>query len=82
MSVFAEPRHIIDKDEAVELITAVLPDVNARELRERLNSEKGFVWIKRQVTPRSARDFHLGLPGIGFCPKTSASIPTARSARM
>src|SRR4051794_35925973 len=28
MSVFAEPRNIIDKDEAVELITAVLPDVD------------------------------------------------------
>jgi cell division protein FtsI (penicillin-binding protein 3) len=36
MSVFAEPRRIIDKDEAVELITAVLPDVDAKELRERL----------------------------------------------
>ena len=41
MSVFAEPRRIVDKDEAVELLTAVLPDVNARELRERLSSRKG-----------------------------------------
>ena len=37
LSVFAEPRNIIDKDEAVELITAVLPAVDARELRERMN---------------------------------------------
>ena len=28
MSVFAEPNRIVDKDEAVELITAVLPDVD------------------------------------------------------
>src|SRR5690242_16879231 len=47
MSVFAEPRNIIDKDEAVELITAVLPDVDAHELRDRMNSKKGFIWIKR-----------------------------------
>ena len=33
MSVFAEPRRIIDKDEAVELITAVLPDVDAHARR-------------------------------------------------
>ena len=67
MSVFAEPRNIIDKDEAVELITAVLPDVNARELRERLNTKKGFIWIKRQVTSKERNEiFHLGLPGIGF----------------
>ncbi len=55
MSVFAEPRRIIDKDEAVELITAVLPDVDARDLRERLSSKKGFIWIKRQVTPKEQR---------------------------
>ena len=35
-SVFAEPRNIIDKDEAIELLTAVLPDLNARELRDKL----------------------------------------------
>src|SRR6202012_5962692 len=59
MSVFAEPRRIIDKDEAVELITAVLPDVDAKELRERLSSKKGFVWVKRQVTPKeTAENFH------------------------
>ena len=55
MSVFAEPRNIADKDEAVELITAVLPDVDAHELRERLNSKKGFIWIKRQVTAKERR---------------------------
>ncbi len=36
MSVFAEPRRLIDKDEAVELLTAVLPDVDATDLRKRL----------------------------------------------
>ena len=76
MSVFAEPRRLIDKDEAVELITAVLPDVNARELRERLTSRKGFVWIKRQVTPKEQQEiFHLGLPGIGFFPENKRIYP-------
>src|ERR1700722_4696526 len=50
MSVFAEPNRIIDIDEAVELITAVLPDVDAKQLRERLASKKGFIWVKRQIT--------------------------------
>ncbi len=76
MSVFAEPRRIVDKDEAVELITAVLSDVNARELRERLTSRKGFVWIKRQVTPKEQQEiFHLGLPGIGFFPENKRIYP-------
>jgi cell division protein FtsI (penicillin-binding protein 3) len=76
MSVFAEPRRIIDKDEAVELITAVLPDVDAKELRERLGSKKGFVWVKRQVTPKEQEEiFHLGLPGVGFLPENKRVYP-------
>jgi cell division protein FtsI (penicillin-binding protein 3) len=76
MSVFAEPRNLIDKDEAVELITAVLPDVNARELRERFNSKKGFVWIKRHITAKERNEiFHLGLPGIGFWPENERVYP-------
>jgi cell division protein FtsI (penicillin-binding protein 3) len=76
MSVFAEPRRIIDKDEAVELITAVLPDVDAKELRERLGSKKGFVWVKRQVTEKEQEEiFHLGLPGVGFLPENKRVYP-------
>jgi cell division protein FtsI (penicillin-binding protein 3) len=76
MSVFAEPRRIIDKDEAVELLTAVLPDVDARELRERLGSRKGFVWVKRAVTPKQRQEvYHLGLPGVGFLPENKRVYP-------
>ena len=76
MSVFADPRRIIDKDEAVELITAVLPDVDAKELRERLGSKKGFVWVKRQVTAKEQEEiFHLGLPGVGFLPENKRVYP-------
>ncbi len=76
MSVFAEPRRIIDKDEAVELLTAVLPDVDASELRTRLGSRKGFVWVKRGVTEKQQNEvYHLGLPGIGFLPENRRIYP-------
>jgi len=76
MSVFAEPRRIIDKDEAVELLTAVLPDVDARELRARLGSRKGFVWVKRAITPKQQQEVHrLGLPGVGFLPENKRVYP-------
>ena len=65
MSIFAEPRRIIDKDEATELLTAVLPDVDARELRDKLGSRKGFVWVKREVSPKQQQEvYRLGLPGV------------------
>ncbi|MGA8170960.1 MAG: penicillin-binding protein 2, partial [Methylocystis sp.] len=76
MSVFAEPRRLIDKDEATELLTAALPEVDARELRERLGSRKGFVWVKREVTPHQRDEvFHLGLPGVGLLAENKRVYP-------
>ncbi len=76
MSVFAEPRRLIDKDEAVELLTAVLPDVDATDLRKRLGSKKGFVWVKRGVTDKQQQEvFRLGLPGVGFLPENKRIYP-------
>jgi cell division protein FtsI (penicillin-binding protein 3) len=76
VSIFAEPRRLIDKDEAVELLTAVLPDINARELRERIGSRKRFVWVKREVTPKQQQEvYRLGLPGIGFMPENKRVYP-------
>lgn len=75
-SVFAEPRNIVDKDEAVELLTAVLPDLDAKELRDKLGSRRGFVWVKRGVTPKErAEVFRLGLPGVGFLPEHKRVYP-------
>ncbi|HEX3495011.1 MAG TPA: penicillin-binding protein 2 [Methylocella sp.] len=81
MSVFAEPRRIIDKDEAVELLTAVLPDLDAHELRGRLGSRKGFIWVKRGITPKQQQEVHhLGLPGVGFLPENKRVYPNGAVA--
>ncbi len=81
VSVFAEPRRIIDKDEATELLTAVLPELNARELREKLGKKNGFVWIKREITPKQQQEIHrLGLPGIGFQPEHKRIYPNGVAA--
>jgi cell division protein FtsI (penicillin-binding protein 3) len=81
VSVFAEPRNIIDKDEAVELLTAVLPDLNARELRDKFNKRRGFVWVKREITPRQQAEVHrLGIPGVGFVPESKRVYPNGVAA--
>ena len=75
-SLFGEPRKIIDVDEAVELLTAVLPDLDASELRERLSSRKGFVWLKRDITKKQQQEIHgLGIPGIGFLTENKRVYP-------
>jgi len=76
-SLFGEPRRIIDKDEAVELLTAALPDLDGGEVRERLSSRKGFVWLKREITPKQQQDIHrLGIPGIGFLRENKRVYPS------
>ncbi len=75
MSVFAEPRRLSDKDEVTELLTATLP-VDAKQLRERLGSRKGFVWVKREVTPHQRDEvFHLGLAGVGLLAENKRIYP-------
>ena len=76
-SLFGEPRRIIDKDEAIELLTATLPDLDTGEVRERLTSRKGFVWLKREITPLQQQEIHrLGIPGIGFLRENKRVYPT------
>ena len=75
-SLYAEPRRLIDVDEATELLTADLPDVNAKELRDRLASKRGFVWLKRDITPEQQREiYRQGLPGIGFLNENKRDYP-------
>ena len=76
MGLYAEPKHIIDRDEAAELINSVLPDLNGRELRDKLGSGRGFIWLKREVTPRQQEAIHrLGIPGVGFMPGNKRVYP-------
>ncbi|MCG2644162.1 penicillin-binding protein [Bradyrhizobium sp. CCBAU 11434] len=76
-SMFGEPRRIIDKDEAIELLTATVPDLDETEVRERLSSRKGFVWLKREITAKQQQDIHkLGIPGIGFLRENKRVYPT------
>ena len=81
MSVYAEPRRIVDKDEAVELITAIFPEIKPRDLREKLINRRGFVWIKREVTPKQQEEvYRLGLPGIGFMAEHKRVYPNGPAA--
>ncbi len=75
-SLFGEPRRLIDKDEAIELLTATLPDLDAGEVRDRLSSRKGFVWLKREITQQQQKDiYRLGIPGIGFLRENKRVYP-------
>jgi cell division protein FtsI (penicillin-binding protein 3) len=75
-SLYAEPRRLIDIDDAVERLTAGLPDLDGAELRERVSSKRGFVWLRRDITPEQQREiYRQGLPGIGFLNENKRDYP-------
>ncbi len=81
-SLFADPAVIIDRDEVVEKLTKILPELNGRDLRRDLSDRsKRFVWIKRQIAPQLAQRIHdLGLPGLAFRTELKRAYPLARLA--
>ena len=80
-SMFADPRSIIDVEEAVEKIRSELPDVDEEWLRKRLTGDKGFVWVARELTPKQQRRiFDLGIPGIDFRMESKRFYPGGEDA--
>ena len=66
-SLFAVPAEVRDPEQAAARLVSVLPDLSLADVLARLQSRKGFVWIKRQLTPAQVWKVNaLGLPGLKF----------------
>lgn len=78
-SLYAEPKRMVDADEAADQIAEVLPDLDPAELRTKLESGKGFIWLKRNISEAQQRKIHaLGIPGIGFREENRRVYPAGR----
>ncbi|WP_421423980.1 peptidoglycan D,D-transpeptidase FtsI family protein [Agrobacterium rosae] len=81
VSLYAEPRRIVDADEVVEKLATVLPSLDWSDTHRKLRSGSGFQWLRRQLTPRQQSDIlALGIPGIGFRPEKRRFYPGAATA--
>lgn len=66
-SLFADPKLVLDAHEAAAKLAEALPGLDYKETLAKLTSNKRFVWLKRNLTPRQHQAAHvLGLPGIMF----------------
>tara|TARA_R110002020_G_scaffold6117_13_gene25564 strand:- start:4534 stop:6249 length:1716 start_codon:yes stop_codon:yes gene_type:complete len=75
-SLFAEPRRIIDVEEAVNKLRTVLPELSESWLRDRLTGDQGFVWVQRELSPAiQDRVMRLGIPGIDFITESKRFYP-------
>ena len=80
-SLFAEPRRMIDVEEAVSKLSTDLPDLDRDALRKKLTGDRGFVWIAREVSPQLAdRVFNEGIPGVGMLNESKRFYPGGPTA--
>ena len=80
-SLFADPRLIIDPGEAAAAVHSVLPDLNVDWLKARMSGDKGFAWIKRELTPAiEDKIMQLGIPGLAFVTESKRFYPGGNEA--
>jgi cell division protein FtsI (penicillin-binding protein 3) len=66
-SLFANPHQIKDPDNTAELLNMVLPDLNINSTAAKLASDRSFIWLKRNLTPKQQDAVNrLGIPGLYF----------------
>jgi cell division protein FtsI (penicillin-binding protein 3) len=81
-SVFVDPHLILDVDHVTDRLAARFTDLDPAELRAALaDKSKRFVWIKRRISPQTARAIHeQGLTGIGFRMEARRGYPQGHLA--
>ncbi len=66
-SLYARPREVLDPAEAARRVVGVLPDLDAADIEAKLRSDRAFVYLRRNLTPRQEYAVNaLGIPGLYF----------------
>lgn len=80
-ALYANPREMIDVAETARRLKQVLPRLDAAQVEQRLGSEKQFVYLARQITPREQIAVNaLGIPGVYFEQTEKRRYPMGRTA--
>jgi cell division protein FtsI (penicillin-binding protein 3) len=75
-SLYANPKQVQEPDETAQMLNSVLPNLNIASTAAKLDTDRGFVWLKRNLTPRQQQAVNrLGLPGIYFQAETKRVYP-------
>ena len=81
MSAFVNPHLVIDPPDAARKIVTALPDLKYEDIREKLEADKTFFWIKRGLSPREHdRVNRLGIPGLDFQAEERRIYPQGTAA--
>jgi cell division protein FtsI (penicillin-binding protein 3) len=79
-SVYALPGRIADRTAVAERLAQALGE-RPREVRQRLASDRPFVWVKRKLPPGPVQAIRaMKLPGVGVLPETLRFYPNRELA--
>lgn len=77
-SAYANPKLILNAKEAAIKINKIFPENDVKILEDKLRSNKSFIWIKRNLTPREHQELNnLGIPGVYFETSEKRAYPNA-----
>ena len=80
-SLYAHPHEIIDKDKVIADLTNIFPDQKAGMFREKIMTDKPFVWLKRTMSPYQQQSvLDIGQPGLYFGPRKMRIFPNGEIA--
>ncbi len=80
-ALYANPREMIDTDEAARRLHAAVPRIEEETARRRLSSGRQFIYLARQITPREQMAVNaLGIPGVYFEASERRHYPLGRTA--
>lgn len=66
-SLYANPKLMHDTADAAAKLARVLPGLNEKDTAAKLSSDRSFVWLRRNLTPRQQFEVNrLGIPGLFF----------------
>ena len=75
-SLYANPRRLLDAEKAARAVVEVLPDMDYAATLKKLQSDRGFVWLRRHLTPRQQWALlERGIPGLDFIDEFTRVYP-------
>ena len=78
-SLYADPSRIFDPQAAARALARVLPELSEAEVALQLSTDREFVWLSRNLTPRQQYEVNrLGIPGFDFRREQRRVYPLGR----
>lgn len=76
-SIFVDPQKVTDPEAGARALSAAL-QIPYGTLKAKLSSDKSFIWIKRQISPRESEQVrNLNLPGVNFIKEHQRFYPNS-----